>query len=67
MSPALPVPDLDKEVLLAQGKRVGMAPTLPAQETPPEANDDPEPATKPPATSTSESRRPTQDELMGYN
>ena len=67
LSPALPVPDLDKEVLLAQGKRVGMAPTLPAQEAPPEANSDPEPATKPPTTPTSETRRPTQDELMGYN
>ena len=34
LAPALAVPDIDKEVLLAQGKRVGMAPSTPEQPAP---------------------------------
>ena len=63
LSPALPVPDIDKEVLLAQGKRVGMAPS-PSQagkERPAE------PAPEPPTTTPDQPSRPTQDELMGYH
>jgi hypothetical protein len=65
LSPALAVPDLDKEVLLAQGKRVGMSPTEsqriePTKSAPPEKP--PAPASKPSLT-----RRPTQDEVMGYH
>ena len=63
LSPALPVPDIDKEVLLAQGKRVGMAPS-PSQagkERPAE------PAPEPPTTTPAQPSRPTQDELMGYH
>ena len=65
LSPALAVPDIDKEVLLAQGKRVGMSP---AEAAPTEA---PEPAPAetpvPPPPSPSLTRRPTQDEVMGYH
>ena len=63
LSPALPVPDIDKEVLLAQGKRVGMGPSSPTEaierssEATPEA---PTPTVPKPT-------RPTQDELMGYH
>ena len=64
LSPALPIPELDKEVLIAQGQRIGMAPVLheptPAVAPPTEPQ---EQAPQPPATE----RRPTQDELMGYH
>lgn len=65
LSPALPVPEIDKEVLLAQGKRVGLAPALPnpindsAEDGPKEALPAPRPVVN--------ERRPTQDELMGYH
>jgi len=72
LSPALPVPELDKEILLAEGKRVGMLDA----ETPPARNPSPsqsnpqhsEPEHPEVATSTprDSERRPTQDELMGY-
>lgn len=67
LSPALAVPDLDKEVLLAQGKRVGMAPSLPGLEAKSESNDDMKDPPNPPVNSSLDTRRPTQDELMGYN
>ena len=56
------MPDIDKEVLLAQGKRVGMGPTetLRTESTPSEKP--PAPQSKPSLT-----RRPTQDEVMGYH
>ena len=70
LSPALAVPDIDKEVLMAQGKRVGMTLTepnprdVPEQHTPSTTPDaPPSPATTPMPTE----RRPTQDEIMGYH
>ena len=64
LSPALPIPELDKEVLMAQGKRIGMAPIL--QDTVPKS--DVVPAQEPPVSRTpAPERRPTQDELMGYH
>ena len=64
LSPALPIPELDKEVLMAQGKRIGMAPIL--QDTVPKS--DAAPAQEPPVSRTpAPERRPTQDELMGYH
>ena len=65
LSPALAVPDIDKEVLLAQGKRVGMSPVEAAPTEAPE----PAPAETPvpPPPSPSLARRPTQDEVMGYH
>ena len=64
LSPALPIPELDKEVLISQGKRIGMAPVLheptSATESPPIPQEQP---TQTPLTE----RRPTQDELMGYH
>ena len=64
LSPALPIPELDKEVLIAQGQRIGMAPVLhePAPAVTPPAEPQEE-APQPPTTE----RRPTQDELMGYH
>jgi hypothetical protein len=70
LSPALAVPDIDKEVLMAQGKRVGMTSTepnprdVPEHHTPSTTPDAPPgPASTPPPTE----RRPTQDEIMGYH
>ena len=65
LSPALAVPDLDKEVLLAQGKRIGMSPTESQRIEPTESA----PTEKPPAPASKPSltRRPTQDEVMGYH
>lgn len=64
LSPALAVPDIDKEVLLAQGKRIGMSPSEPTRaETAEEPQATPTPSEpKPPLL-----RRPTQDEVMGYH
>lgn len=68
LSPALPVPEIDREVLIAQGKRVGMQPMQ--NETAPSKSDEPtlpepsEERANPPPTF---ERRPTQDELMGYH
>jgi hypothetical protein len=64
LSPALAVPDIDKEVLLAQGKRVGMAPVEPVRT---EAEPTPQPAERLPSAPATPERRPTQDELMGYH
>ena len=65
LSPALAVPDIDKEVLMAQGKRVGMTSVEPPRQNPTEegATPQPSPVTPPRATE----RRPTQDEIMGYH
>lgn len=63
LSPALPVPDIDKEVLLAQGKRIGMTPEPPSAG----AEQPPETAPKPATVTPREPPRPTQDELMGYH
>jgi HEAT repeat protein len=65
LSPALAVPDIDKEVLLAQGKRIGMIPAEALRTEPTESA----PAEKPPASASKPSltRRPTQDEVMGYH
>ena len=69
LSPALAVPDIDKEVLMAQGKRVGMTSAepnprdVPEQHTPSQRLTPPSPA----ATATPTERRPTQDEIMGYH
>ena len=65
LAPALAVPDIDKEVLLAQGKRVGMAPSTPEQPAP--VSEPAEPSEPPRKTPSVEVRRPTQDELMGYH
>ena len=70
LSPALAVPDIDKEVLMAQGKRVGMTSAepnprdVPEQHTPSTTPDAPP---SPAATPTPTERRPTQDEIMGYH
>ena len=63
LAPALPVPEIDKEVLLAQGKRVGMQPAPPAAS--PIAKPEASPEARKP--STPSIRRPTQDEIMGYH
>lgn len=63
LSPALAVPDIDKEVLLAQGKRIGMAPAPPSSPL----ADKSEPTTEPPTKTLPQPARPTQDELMGYH
>ena len=65
LSPALAVPDIDKEVLMAQGKRVGMTPAEPHQQNRTEATTPSPPSSVVPAAPTE--RRPTQDELMGYH
>ena len=65
LSPALAVPDIDKEVLMSQGKRVGMAPIEPAPQAAPPV--DAQSKTPPPGTPSLSQRRPTQDEIMGYN
>ena len=65
LSPALAVPDIDKEVLMAQGKRVGMGPTEPAPQPIPEPDAKPAPSVS--LTPTPTERRPTQDEIMGYH
>lgn len=68
LSPALPVPEIDREVLIAQGKRVGLQPL----------QEDPSPSVGPnhppkesveatPPPQPRPERRPTQDELMGYH
>ena len=68
LSPALPVPELDREVLIAQGKRVGLQSmqneTGPSKPTEPIHPDQPEEQPIRPPTS---ERRPSQDELMGYH
>ena len=73
LSPALPVPEIDREVLLAQGKPVGMETSLihvhqtsEEAEVQPEMPND-EDARTPPTTVLREERRPSQDELMGYH
>ena len=63
LSPALAVPEIDKEVLHAQGKRVGMAPAAP----PPAPEDAPEQHNEAPPSSPVPSPRPSQDEVMGYH
>ncbi|HII78248.1 MAG TPA: HEAT repeat domain-containing protein [Candidatus Poseidonia sp.] len=65
LSPALAVPDIDKEVLLAQGKRVGMSPAEAAPTEAPEPAPAETPVPAPPSPSLT--RRPTQDEVMGYH
>lgn len=70
LSPALPVPELDREILTAQGKAVGLAPQPlesgrpypQPKETHVELDLQREPVAPP-----IEQRRPTQDELMGYH
>ena len=62
LSPALAVPEIDKEVLHAQGKRVGMAPAAP----PPAPEDAPEQQNEVSPSSSVPSPRPSQDEVMGY-
>ena len=68
LSPALPVPEIDREVLIAQGKRVGLQPmqneTGPSKPTEPIHPGQPEEQPIRPPTS---ERRPSQDELMGYH
>jgi hypothetical protein len=70
LSPALPVPELDREILSAQGKPVGLSPSPPepGREQPPASitheGEDTSSASPPPLV---EQRRPTQDELMGYH
>ena len=69
LAPALPVPELDKEIMLALGKPVGLMPptgfTQPStddvESTAPEGNNGPT------SFSVNVERRPTQDELMGYD
>ena len=73
LSPALPVPEIDREVLLAQGKPVGMATTLGhphhigGNEEPQPVEPDQGVQAAPPPRTLVEERRPTQDELMGYH
>lgn len=68
LSPALPVPEIDREVLIAQGKRVGMQPMqneiAPSKADEPTLPEPSEERANPPPTF---ERRPTQDELMGYH
>jgi len=65
LSPALAVPDIDKEVLMAQGKRVGMTSVEPPRQNPTEEGATPQPSPVAPPRATE--RRPTQDEIMGYH
>jgi len=76
LAPALPVPQIDREVMHAQGKAVGLLndrPADPSEADPAPADDDP--ASAPEAShpaprlpfSLGHERRPTQDELMGYH
>ena len=60
----LAVPDIDKEVLLAQGKRWHGAFDAGAART---VSEPAEPAEPPRKTPSVEVWRPTQDELMGYH
>ena len=64
LSPALAVPDIDKEVLLAQGKRIGLSPIEPTHA---EKTERPQETPEPTETKPSLLRRPTQDEVMGYH
>ena len=65
LSPALAVPDIDKEVLMAQGKKVGLTSTgATSSGTVPAST--PEPPI-PEVSAVAQERRPTQDELMGYH
>lgn len=73
LSPALPIPELDREVLTAQGKAVGLnpptgTPRLDAGrgESPATTDAPPEP-TPPTSQPRPTERRPTQDEIMGYH
>ena len=72
LSPALPVPEIDREVLTAQGKEVGLTPSRPAPpaqslpEEVPSSQEPSEPVLQPTSRETVE-RRPTQEELMGYH
>ena len=65
LAPALAVPDIDKEVLLAQGKRIGMAPSTLDQPAP--VAEEPPTKTESTPASSVEIRRPSQDEIMGYH
>ena len=65
LSPALAVPDIDKEVLMAQGKKVGLTSSA-TTSSEPATNPIPEPPV-PEALATGQESRPTQDELMGYH
>jgi len=72
LSPALPIPELDREVLTAQGKDIGMAPSRPvhpAQALPEDIlpAGEPSQALDRPTPPRTVERRPTQDELMGYH
>ena len=64
LSPALAVPDIDKEVLLAQGKRIGLTPIEPAHA---EKVQNPQETPEPTETKPTLLRRPSQDEVMGYH
>ena len=64
LSPALAVPDIDKEVLLAQGKRIGLTPIKPAHA---EKVQNPQETPEPTETKPTLLRRPSQDEVMGYH
>ena len=65
LSPALAVPDIDKEVLMAQGKKVGLTSTAATSSGTVPAST-PEPPI-PEVSTAAQERRPTQDELMGYH
>ena len=65
LSPALAVPDIDKEVLMAQGKKVGLTSTAATSSGAVPAST-PEPPI-PEVSAVAQERRPTQDELMGYH
>jgi len=65
LAPALAVPDIDKEVLLAQGKRIGMTPTTPDQPLP--VNEEPKSNIESTPAPSIRIQRPTQDEIMGYH
>ena len=67
LAPALPVPEIDKEVAQSQGKNVGL---LGINRPRPESQAD-GPSSEPPASLSPTpipkvERRPTQDEIMGY-
>ena len=65
LSPALAVPDIDKEVMMAQGKKVGLTSTAATSSGTVPAST-PEPPI-PEVSTAAQERRPTQDELMGYH
>ena len=70
LSPALPVPELDREILTAQGKAVGLPPASnePRRSSPQPKGTPVEPDSHDETVAPSiEQRRPTQDELMGYH